>query len=135
MKHRSRRAVATDPLPRTAPNGDLLEGVDFLRLDATRRLDPERRSEMGQFLTPAPTARLMASMFRLDADTYHLLDPGAGVGSLTAAWIAELCSRKRRPKSVAVTAYEVDELMLSYLDTTMKAWAAHCEAAAGRGGW
>jgi adenine-specific DNA-methyltransferase len=77
----------------------------------------------------------MASMFRLDADTYHLLDPGAGVGSLTAAWIAELCSRKRRPKSVAVTAYEVDELMLSYLDTTMKACAAHCEAAGVRMEW
>lgn len=90
---------------------------------------------MGQFLTPAKTARLMASMFRLDADAYHLLDPGAGVGSLTAAWIAELCSRKRRPQSVVVTAYELDEMMLSYLEATMKACAAQCQAAGVRMEW
>ena len=34
---------------------------------------------------------------------------GAAVGSLTAAWIAEICARKRKPKAVQLTAYELDE--------------------------
>jgi hypothetical protein len=43
-----------------------LEGVEFFRLDANRKLDPERRSELGQFMTPSATSRLMASMFKAD---------------------------------------------------------------------
>jgi hypothetical protein len=41
---------------------DLLEYVDFFRLDARRKQDRERQVALGQFFTPAPVARLMASM-------------------------------------------------------------------------
>ena len=41
---------------------DLIEQVDLFRLDANRQLDSRRRVELGQFMTPAPIARLMAAM-------------------------------------------------------------------------
>lgn len=66
---------------------ELLERVDFFRLDASRKLDRPRRAELGQLFTPAPTARLMASMFENRGTSLRLLDAGAGIGSLTAAWI------------------------------------------------
>ncbi len=60
----------------------LVDRVDFFRLDANRKLDPERRSELGQFMTPPATARLMASMFDVKADDLSLLDAGAGARDL-----------------------------------------------------
>jgi len=107
----------------------LLEGVDLIRLDATRRLDESRRMEMGQFLTPAPVARFMASMFTTLGSVIRLLDAGAGVGSLSAAFIAEMCRSKRRPTELLVTAYEVDPVLLEYLRDTFKACRAECERA------
>lgn len=106
---------------------DLLERIDFFRLDVSRRLDPDRRAEMGQFFTPAPTARLMASMFENRSASLRLLDAGAGVGSLSAAWVAEVCRRKSRPKAIAVTAYEVEKTFFEYLTLTLEACQKECE--------
>ncbi len=106
----------------------LADHVDFLRLDATRKLDPERRSDLGQFMTPAPTAKLMASMFEAKQDELSLLDAGAGVGSLTAAFVAEVCGRERKPRSLHVVTYEIDPQLCEYLETTLRQCEQMCEA-------
>lgn len=107
----------------------LLDQVDFFRLDACRKLDPQRRAEFGQFLTPAPTARLMASMFECPGISVRLLDAGAGVGSLSAAFVSEICKRERRPESVTLTAYEVEPAFLGYLNSTLARCKAECQSA------
>lgn len=68
----------------------------------------------------------MASMSTLSRKRVHLLDAGAGVGSLTAAWIAEICSRSARPKEVVLTAYELDEILLPALRKTLTACEQAC---------
>ena len=105
----------------------LVESVEFLRLDANRKLDNERRSELGQFMTPPATARLMASMFEAKSDTITLLDAGAGVGSLTAAFVDELCSRDCKPQSVHATAYEIDPTLSECLRSTLDQCQRACE--------
>lgn len=105
----------------------LVEAVDFLRLDANRKLDPERRSELGQFMTPPVTARLMASMFEARSESITLLDAGAGVGSLTAAFVAEVCSRKCKPENVRATAYEIDPTLIDYLRSTLEQCQGTCK--------
>ena len=98
----------------------VLERVDFYRLDAARLIDPERRSQMGQFMTPEPVARFMASLF---SDTItpniRLLDAGAGVGSLCAAFIDQFVKRIHKPANIHITAYELDSLLSEYLNTTL----------------
>lgn len=106
---------------------DVLGYVDFYRHDATRRLGETKRAEMGQFLTPAPVARLMASMFTGAGSSLRLLDAGAGVGSLTAAWVAEICGRRNRPAGISVTAYEVDPILAQYLASTLNFCGSLCE--------
>lgn len=108
----------------------LVDAVDFLRLDANRNLDPQRRAELGQFMTPPATARLMASMFQTEADELTLLDAGAGVGSLTAAFVAEVCGRAHKPRSIDATAYEVDLPLIGYLGSTLE----QCRKACGTNG-
>ncbi len=104
----------------------LLERVDLLRLSVMRQLTPGRQQEHGQFLTPSPTARQMAAMFGVTDSHIRLLDAGAGIGSLTAAFVTEMCQRTIHPSGITVTAYEIDPLMTGYLRTTLDWCAAMC---------
>ncbi|MBI5368293.1 MAG: Eco57I restriction-modification methylase domain-containing protein [Planctomycetes bacterium] len=107
---------------------DLLDRVDAVRRAAATELDAHTRSAMGQFMTPAPVARFMASMFEARGTTIRMLDAGAGVGSLTAAFVAEICARPRarRPARLRVTAYELDPSLLTHLRATLNACQAEC---------
>jgi adenine-specific DNA-methyltransferase len=103
-----------------------LDSIDFFRLDANRKLDASRRSLLGQFMTPPATARFMASMFDVKHEEIELLDAGAGVGSLTAAFVSEMCARATKPKSIHATAYEIDPALAEYLDDTLRRCRRAC---------
>lgn len=107
------------PLTGTDLANELLQAVDLVRLATARRLDPQRKSAFGQFFTPAPVARLMASLPSFDAEHIRLLDAGAGVGSLFAAGVAELCARPCRPATIHVTAYEIEPALAAPLAETL----------------
>lgn len=100
--------------------------VELLRLRATKRQDRLCQKELGQFLTPEPVAALMASMLGPSPPSIHILDPGAGVGSLFTACIVELLHRPTRPEHIKVTAYEVDPPMIDYLHQTMELCRQTC---------
>ncbi len=106
----------------------LIDSVDFFRLDANRKLDPDRRSDLGQFMTPPATARLMASMFEAKHKELTLLDAGAGVGSLTAAFVSEVCKHKNKPRSIRATVYEIDSGLCGYLVSTLQQCKQTCES-------
>jgi adenine-specific DNA-methyltransferase len=93
----------------------LLETVDLLRVSAIKGLDPKQRGQMGQFLTPPAVARFMASLFSESQTPVRLLDAGAGVGTLTAAFVEEMCRRTTRPQHVEATLYEIEPLFGEYL--------------------
>jgi adenine-specific DNA-methyltransferase len=107
----------------------LVDRVDLIRLDIGRRLDPARRAEMGQFFTPAPIARFMADLSETKTKRVRLLDPGAGVGSLSAAWIARACSLEQPPSSIHLTAYEADRPLAEHLRQTIENCEEVCRAA------
>jgi adenine-specific DNA-methyltransferase len=68
----------------------LTDSADIARVYYSSRLSLKQRSELGQFLTPATVARSMARQFNNLSGHIHLLDPGAGVGTLTAAVVERL---------------------------------------------
>jgi adenine-specific DNA-methyltransferase len=107
----------------------LLDSVEVVRHRVGRELDPARRSELGQFLTPLAVARFMATMAHGSAGTVRILDAGAGVGSLAAALVAELGSRPKRPRRMEVSAYELDAEMATSLGTTLAMCESACKAA------
>ena len=110
----------------------LLDRIDFFRFDAGRKLDPARKSALGQFLTPLPVARLMASMLTCKRSAVRILDAGAGVGTLFTAAVAELCRREARPESIAVTAYEIDAQLADYLADAFAICEAECRRVGAR---
>lgn len=92
--------------------------------------EQKQKGKLGQFLTPAPVAELMAGMFdKLDLPQISLLDAGAGVGSLLAAFVANLCQRKPRPANLDIVAYEIDPFLIVYLHQTLKLCARECQIA------
>lgn len=113
----------------------LLDRLDLERLDISSRIadDPERRSGLGQFFTPANVARFMAGMLRTPKppQELRLLDAGGGSGMLTAAVVAALCSRptSRRPAALNATVWEIDERLVADLDRTFEHCREVCDAA------
>ena len=103
---------------------DANEQAEFFRFDANRKLDPGTRGVMGQFMTPKSVAMFMASLFQDMSGQVSLLDPGSGVGSLTAAFVEEAVSRTRKPKSIEARSYEFEPVMLPYLESTLTACRA-----------
>lgn len=85
------------------------------------------KAQLGQYMTSAPIAEFMASLFSLSEQReIQLLDPGAGVGSLTAAFVQRICREAARPQRIAITAYEIEPGLQIPLHATMEdcVWAA-----------
>jgi adenine-specific DNA-methyltransferase len=103
--------------------------ADRVRLAVSPNLDIDRRSKLGQFMTPAPTAQRMAEMFGLMPRQVRLLDAGAGIGALTAAFVSEALARDNRPEMISATCFEVDDEMAAHLAGTLDACAHACDEA------
>jgi adenine-specific DNA-methyltransferase len=87
----------------------------------------KNRALLGQFFTPPDAASRLAAM-AMPKSAWRLLDPGAGVGSLTAALVCRWLLETGSPE-MEVVAYEVDENLISGLRETLAeavALAAFC---------
>ncbi len=84
----------------------LVASSERRRVAAGAGLEARRRAELGQFFTPPAVASFLASLFEFDGAPASALDPGAGVGSLTAAFVDRWLAEGRGPLSV--TAVECD---------------------------
>lgn len=87
------------------------------------QLEQEKRQELGQFLTPFPTAKFMASLFGKPPREVRLLDAGAGAGALSATLVNRWCIGTHKPRSIVITAYEADSEIIPRLERTY----AECE--------
>ncbi|WP_068779938.1 SAM-dependent methyltransferase [Paenibacillus sp. GM2] len=95
----------------------LLETLDKERLVINPLL--KRKSELGQFLTPASVAKYMASIF--DKNKLYdpkILDAGAGIGTLTSAVLERIVAEKTS-NSAEVTVVEIDEVLRERLQSTL----------------
>jgi adenine-specific DNA-methyltransferase len=92
-----------------------------LGLKACASLSQDNRRRLGQFFTPPALAALMASMFESAEGDVRLLDPGAGFGVLTAAFVEEALGRARKPKSLHLTAWEVEGKFVAGLERVLNA--------------
>ena len=109
---------------------ELVERVEQRRQEVSASLGAIRRAELGQYFTPARPAGFLAAQFELPTQgVFRILDPGAGVGSLTTALVARVL-RERPGLTVEVTACEVDANIHAALGDTLQ----DCEVMAGKAG-
>lgn len=105
-----------------------IEKVDLIRSQAIANLSKKNQGAYGQYFTPLSVAKMMSSMFETTLETIRFLDAGAGVGVLSAAFIADICKRKQKPKEIFITAYEIDSSLIPYLEETLNLCREECEA-------
>jgi len=98
----------------------LLEHVDTVRKEVGRQINQKRKSELGQFMTPVTVARFMASLFAPSTmQTARLLDAGAGIGSLSWAFLNFFAAGGFDFQRVEVAAYEIDAHLREHLTRTL----------------
>jgi len=96
----------------------LLSAVEQKRLSLSKNTEAARKSQFGQFLTPESTAAFMASLFPDGAGDCRLLDAGAGIGSLSAAFLDRWRSGGFSFSRVTVDAFELDAALIDHLAST-----------------
>ncbi len=82
-----------------------------------------RQSQLGQYLTPDSISTFMAGLFPSLPRTVRLLDAGAGIGALTAAFVACWQEQRQGSSELVAHAYELDGPMLDSLRQTVKVLA------------
>lgn len=105
---------------------ELIRDVERRQAELMAELSQEQRSRLGQFMTPSSVAALMASMFGQVSSDVRVLDPGAGIGMLTAAFVAHSLAQKTPPKAITATAYELDRGLVPELEATLRSCAGAC---------
>ncbi len=98
----------------------LTDSADIARIHHASKLSLKQRSDLGQFLTPAPMARFIANQFINVSGHISLLDPGSGVGALTAAFVERLLADPQKVESCFITAYEVETSFLLALQRCLE---------------
>jgi adenine-specific DNA-methyltransferase len=93
-----------------------LDNVDHQRYQVSSFLQRSQRSTLGQFLTPASVARMMAAQFRELKGEIVLLDPGAGIGSLTVAFVERILKDPSDIKQCFLVAYEIEPMFFMDLE-------------------
>lgn len=93
--------------------------VEKKRLDMSRSTDAQKKSKLGQFLTSERVAGFMAGMFHDIVGSCCLLDAGAGIGSLSAAFLNRCFSGELRFGRIELDAFEIDEALHPHLEHTL----------------
>lgn len=87
---------------------------------ATQPIPSTRQEELGQYLTAAPVAEFMASLYGEFPSVVRLLDAGAGAGALTSAFVSRICEKDCGVRTIEATLYELDHNILASLSATME---------------
>jgi adenine-specific DNA-methyltransferase len=102
---------------------EALAAPEIAELPKTR----QRKSQLGQFMTPASVAGFLASLFSLpSSQPIRLLDAGAGQGALTAAFV-ERCHGLPGNHRISASAFEFDKEILPDLRSTIVKLEAHAD--------
>ena len=123
------RALLQVPIRYTRRTGSALDKLTLVESgehwDAGRRTmgqstNREYKSALGQFLTPFTIAKFMASLFtKREFQSCRLVDPGAGLGALTGAFVDRWSAGQILSKTLAVTAFEIDDRLRDKLSETV----------------
>lgn len=101
--------------------------IDQIRLQASKQLDPLRRSQLGQYMTSTAIADFMASLFTHWPQNIRLLDPGAGVGSLTESFAERFLANATAGASLEAHCFEIEPLLHGYLSDHLREVEIRCK--------
>jgi len=106
-------------IPEKARQERLVDYAERLSELYTKTYNSKIRKLKGQFFTPKQVSSFMANLFNIQNDVIRLLDPGAGIGILSAAFCEQLFNVKK-PIGLTIDAYENDPKLLPLLKKVLE---------------
>ncbi len=105
----------------------LLSAVEEVRLRVSQNTTAKKKSQLGQFLTPVKTAKFMAGLFNPTNDRYcRLLDAGAGIGSLSSAFLEKcILGNLLGFEKIELAAFELDNALHKELNRSLSMYIKH----------
>jgi len=82
--------------------------ADNLGCQYSKKVDAKIKKELGQFFTPRPIAKLMASFSSFNGENISILDPGCGTSILSCCLIESLVEKNKNIRKIELTVYETD---------------------------
>jgi len=104
----------------------LLSVIEQTRRKVSERTEAKKKSQLGQFLTPANTASFMAGLFPASSGECRLLDAGAGIGSLTSAFLERCISGNFDFRNIQLKAFELDDSIHNELRYSLSQYVEKC---------
>ena len=104
----------------------MLSVVEQTRLKVSERTEAKKKSRLGQFLTPANTASFMAGLFPSSSGECRLLDAGAGIGSLSSAFLERCVTGNLNFKEIHLKAFEIDNSIHDELRHSLSPYIQKC---------
>lgn len=113
-------------LGRISGGATLLSVVEQTRLKVSGRTEAKKKSQLGQFLTPANTASFMAGLFPASSGECRLLDAGAGIGSLSSAFLERCITGNLNFTEIQLKAFELDDSIHEELQNSLSPYIQKC---------
>jgi adenine-specific DNA-methyltransferase len=88
--------------------------ADRLGIFYTQQVTTTHKKFNGQFFTPTPIARLLASLSDLSKTKIRILDPGCGTAILSCALVEHLVEIQNEIEQIDLVAYETDLELIPY---------------------
>jgi len=102
----------------------MIASIERKRLQISRQTEAAKKSKLGQFFTPQPIAEFMADLFPPASGPCRLLDAGAGIGSLSSAFLNRWMTGSGFDFSeVSLDVYEIDRSLGLTLNESIKAFS------------
>lgn len=91
------------------------ETLEKERLSHALGVTIHHKEALGQYFTPYPIARFMSSLFPVTDKKIKLLDPGAGIGTLSCSFMERVAQEKWSIPDIHTVAYDIDKSIYSTL--------------------
>lgn len=77
------------------------------------------KESYGQYFTPYPIAKFMSSLFPATDKKIKLLDPGAGIGTLSCSFMERIVQEHWNTPNIHISAYDIDKTVYKTLDANI----------------
>lgn len=106
----------------------VLDTVKKNSLETTSdKLRIDKKINFDQYFTPIEVGSFMSLMFKeVKKKELNILDPGCGIGNLTAALITQILRWKNPPKKINLFLYEIDNTLEGKLQDTLSILKEAC---------
>ncbi len=99
---------------------DPSEYADRLGVFYASKITDEHKKDLGQYFTPLPVAKFMANFCNVEKEQIKILDPGCGVGILSAALAEALVFNSTYIKKIELVVFETDLNLLPLAESCFK---------------